>query len=260
MKTETISTADLATAIHDAFRGRDACHCQGDGKLSEAEFRTFLFAEGILTADDLPQAQLAIDGTLARRFLDHNITYPLEHRHGVRSLSELRHWRLADLLRLEGVGPVKATEAEKKLALLGISLADGDPALIGQARREQAAERRAERNPVPSDLTPEETRETAATAVFKLGEQASRDGASLMRFAYRLASGKKVAAVMKKYVTNESAYFEGLRRVVAPLAKIEEAESARKKATKQPPKRTKARTTRAVVETQDNVVRAAFGR
>lgn len=240
MSEQAIPLSRLTAAIHDAFHGSSPCHCKGDGKLSEAELRRALFSEGVGGPAILPDKgrdSLSFDGPHAYRLLRGVNTYELR-RHGVQSLGDLAKWGYHDLLKLPGCGPAFANRIERALAQVGALLADGDPALIEQVRQERDNERKTSDRPPPADMSdPKETRDTAAAALFELGESAARDGASLMRLGYRLARNKKVAGVMKKYVRSRQSFANEVERLRGPLAAIEQAESAREKVVKKPTRR-----------------------
>ncbi len=126
-----------------------------------------------------------------------------------------------------------ANRIEKGLARLGITLADGNPALIEQVKREKEAaawQERKARRVLLSDASPEQLRETTAEALITFGEKANREATSLMRFACRVTAGKRAAGVMKNYIARGGACAEELRRFVAPLAQIENSETTEKSA------------------------------
>ena len=58
----------------------------------------------------------------------------------IEDLNELTAWTYEDLLRLDGVGPVKASAIERCIARYGLLLKDGNPALLEAARQDAEVE------------------------------------------------------------------------------------------------------------------------
>ena len=140
MQIETIKATDLVGAIHDAFRGTDSCHCEGDGKLSEAELTRLLAMRDIIPATLLSGPLSATLEELDDGYWGHRTKVSHEKRlpHSVvrgvgnkaRFLHELREWRYSDLLALAGVGTQAIEQTERAMAAFGFLLKDGDPARL----------------------------------------------------------------------------------------------------------------------------------
>ena len=140
MKTETIKATDLIGAIHDAFRGTDSCHCEGDGKLSENELVRLLAMRGTIpidlldgplsvTIDEIGDSYYSGRNRVPKeRQMPHTVVRKLGHK--VRFLHELRDWTYADVLALGEVGPQSVRQVERAMAAFGFLLKDGDPALL----------------------------------------------------------------------------------------------------------------------------------
>ena len=238
---EMISTDRLMAAIADAFRGQAACHCEGDGKLSEDELRLMLFTEGVVGQEHVPDARskaLALDGRIADRLLKHGHSWTLGNA-GLKSLAELTTWRLCDLARLEHMSTNKAKQIERALAGFGLLMVDGDPALIEQARQEREDKRQAEqkKRDIPV-TTPEGIRSVAAARLMEMSTQAMSNSAALAKFAYRVALAEKVVGRMKVYAGRSDAVFaDDMSRLFADLFDLEANEAAQKKAAKKPVRR-----------------------
>lgn len=241
---DTITEARLVAAITRAFHCGAACNCQGPAKLSENDLRLALFDEGVISRAGLPDPtahDLALDSDLVRRAIGHRDTWSLSHT-GVRTLGELTAWTYQDLLALSGVGPLAVKKIELTMARFGLLLADGDPALIHQARRQRDRERGAAGRP-PADgvRDPHEVRILAAEALTKLGRRALKDGGSLFGLAHAIYAGKRAVGPIKSYVTRDNgSYAQEVARACGALFALEARESARRKETKRTPARAAA--------------------
>ena len=138
--------------------------------------------------------------------------------------------------------------------IFGLLLKGGDPALL-------------ERPPTPEPekpysgpaRNPEEIRSTCHQALTKLANAVLRDGTSLIRIAGRIGTGDKYVGVLRRYIgDHKQACAAEVATIVRPLLDLEDAEKER---AKERAGAKKKRTVKpAAAETQDNVVRAAFGR
>ena len=123
MKTNLIAqSAAIADAIHFAFRGSSACHCHGDGKLSETELLDALCRRGHVHYADT--GKQALDILRLLHFGGGNPSYSLRQR-GVNYLPQLQEWTFADLIALRGVGVTFATQIEFTMSRYGLALKDG---------------------------------------------------------------------------------------------------------------------------------------
>ena len=261
MKTEMIKATDLVGAIHDAFRSADSCHCQEDGKLSEVELTRLLAMRDIIPATLLSgPLSLTLD-EVGDGYYRRNNLIPREKRipqtvvRGVsgkaRFLHDLRDWTYGDLLKLAGVGAQAIEQTERAMAAFGFLLKDGDP-----ARLEPEPEPETEGQAPTAD--PGEVSEACAEELIALATEMVRDGASLMKFAGRMGiDDTRVAGLLKKYTQrNKQTSHQKVMRVAGPWIAMVDSERARQK---ERAKRSAAKRATRPVQTEGNVVRAAFG-
>lgn len=238
---EMISTDRLMAAITNVFRGQAACHCQGDGKLSEDELRLMLFTEGVVGQEHVPDARskaLELDGRIAGRLLQHGHSWALK-RAGIKSLAELTTWRFCDLVRLDRISTHKAKQIERALAGFGLLMKDGNPDLIERVRQEREGERQEQqkKRDIPV-ATPGGIRSAATDRLMEMSENAMRDFTALVKIANLVALGKKATGRINVYARrNDAAHADHMRRLFADLFDLEASESARKKAPKKPARR-----------------------
>ena len=92
---------------------------------------------------------------------------------------------------------------------------------------------------------------------MQLATEMARDASTLIRFASKMGvDDTRVSGLLKKYAQRyKQTNFQKVLRVAGPWIAMVDSKRARKK-----PARKEARAKRAVVETEGNVVRAAFGR
>lgn len=266
MKTEMIPAADLVGAIHDAFQSADSCHCEGDGKLSEAELTRLLAMRDIIPADLLNgPLSVTIEEISDRNYssrsrvsvekrIPHTVARQLYNK--VRYLHQLRNWTYADLLALAYVGPQAIEQTERAMAAFGFLLKDGDPALL-------------EPEPEPEPLSDGQApfadlsgaRDTCAEGLIALANEMIRDGSSLLKFVGRMGfDGTRVSGLLKKYIqTNKQTSHQKVIRVAGPWISMVDSERARQKpGRKQPAKRAPV-TPATPAPTDDNVIHATFG-
>lgn len=262
MKTETIKATDLVGAIHDAFRGSDACHCEEDGKLSEDELMRLLAMREIIPATLLSGplsvtiAEISDGWSRTRHMVPHDRRLPetvvRQLRGKVRFLHELTGWTYGDLLALGGVGPRAVEQTERAMAAFGFLLKDGDPALL---EPEPEPEITAEAH----TADPDKVRETCSEGLMQLATEMARDASTLIRFASKMgADDTRVSGLLKKYAQRyKQTNFQKVLRVAGPWIAMVDSKRARKK-----PARKQSQGKRAAVPalTEGNVVHAAFGR
>ncbi len=261
MKTDMIPAREVIAAIHGAFHGTGSCHCHTVAKLGEDDILAYLARRKLVSVAEVIEIQSLSIVAITQRYEDlvipHNAAWALR-RAGVTLLSDLTKWTYADVLRLDRMSRRSVDKLQEGMAQFGLLLKDGDPALL-------------ERPPAPEPekpysgpaRSPEEIRKACHEALTKVANSVMRDGTSLIRIASSIGTGQKRASVLRRYIGDlNQARAHEVATIVRPLLELEasETEQAKEEARKQV-KTKKQRTVKpAAVETQGNVVRAAFGR
>lgn len=183
----------LVQAVHDIFHRAKACHCQGDGKLSENEVLEQLVLHRYVTYEAANEPKfLPIEE--ACRDVQHFPPWRFGSERGVEYLPDLQSWTFADLCRIQGVGPVTATHVECVMARYGLALKDGDP-----ARYAHLDETEPEPEGRQIEGTPDEIRRTCAKDLVDIGKRLLTHGASLMRYSIRTAARERVGGQLKRH-------------------------------------------------------------
>ena len=257
MTTQTSSQAIMA-AVYHAFHRADPCHCHGDAKLSEGEVLAVFIKKGLLDVADTPhQDALSIDNLNAAGAISYSEKCSFTPL-GITHLPELRFWTRHQLMRTPGFGTKKATEVERLAAKFGVLLADGDPALLEEVKKDgeiSSEEYTCHRpNPRKTPETPEEIRTACAEELLALAGQVIADGASLTRIAGKVATNKGErgqAGDVRRYLTRNQTGAAHVRTITRAFIEMVDAEKPRRK-----PVRRRAK--REAVAAVDNVLRPAF--
>ncbi len=263
MKTETSSQAIMA-AVYHAYHRADPCHCHGSSKLSEGEILAVFIKKGLVAVADTPhQDALSVENLVAAGALSYDEESTLRTL-GITHLPELRFWTRYQILRVPSFGERKADQAEHLAAKFGVLLADGDPVLLEHVKQtggissEDDGWRGAHPRKVPE--TPEEIRSACANGLLRLASQLVADGSSLSRIASRVSAniGKRSqTGEIRRYMTREQTSTEHVRTITrAFMEMIDAKKPGRRTKREQSPQHVAAP---VVVESEGNVVRAAFG-
>ena len=256
MTTETtISVRDVVAAIRGAFRSADACHCETVGKLGQDELLDRLVRQKVIPAEEIVgrNGLTIADAPAGNRCLRYYLPSSLYNE--LTYVAEFTDLTREDLMSYEGVGPMKAIQIERYLAVLGFSLKDGDPELIEKVRAEE--EQTAEPH---DDRTPTEVRSDAALALINLGSACGRDGHDLVKYGSQLLTRKvngksnirRTVTMLKKYAANhERTGSDIVRGLIEQLVAIDDAERAAESS--HVPKRRRERTRRDAIR-KDNIV------
>ena len=241
----------IAAAIRAAFRSSDACHCHGDGKLSETEV-LFAFAnQGIIHGADVHREDwLPIERVFRFSYL--TTDRELERR-GVRFLHDLTDWTYADLLALPNVGPAMADNIEAKMAKFGLLLKDGHPNRLAEAEEQKPASHMPLR-----DGNPDEIRQACAKGLLKIAMRLMNAGNSLIKQAGRATAGYEVGPQLRRHVTRRVPGHEEVARIMTPLREVERQECAIRKTAKKPTGRRRVADRQTVVR-EGKIIRGAFG-
>ena len=219
----------LARVIHEVFRNADACHCHGDGKLSEKEVVGALVRLRHVAAADVQQ-QTVLPIMEALRSVGHNPWYQLEQA-GVKHLTDLQSWAYADLLGLDKVGPTTATAIEAVMSKYGLALKDGDP-----SRYRQLLEDEEEKERPLIDLPPDELHEHCATQLMSAGQQLLRHSAVFIRYGARSSRRVRVGLPLKKTIKASFGSLQEIQDVADLLHDLEQREAVSRPLTKRGPR------------------------
>ena len=227
----TLTSAEVARAIRNAFRRAASCHCETVGKLGEGELMDHLIAHAVIEPQDasgIAALEIAALNRYTRRdLLTNNAQWALNQA-DVRSLNDLRDWTFADLLKLTDISMASAKRIESVMAKYGLLLKGGDPALLEEHRMQPEP---VSTGPLP-DGTPEEIRARTARALFEIASKITRDGASLTRIAALIipnserGDGRRKGQ-LKNYIKLGQASAADVARVAAPVFAIEALEKER---------------------------------
>ena len=238
------NSAALAEAIHYSFSGSDACHCHGDGKLSEAEMLDHLCRRGFIHHADA-----------GKQALDVNIVFA-DHRHwhsrrelskkGVNYLPQLQAWTFADLLGLPDHNVRDARRIEFIMSRYGLALKDGDPSRYQHLFEK---DRKQEPDGRPIARTPDEERAIAMKQLVKIGQRMLGQGGSFINAATRLSGRKKIGGGLINSVRAADRINQDAMVVAGVVSQLERQETATKKV--------RGGRRKAVME-QGNVVTGAF--
>ena len=248
MKTTLIEQSPaLVRAVHEVFHESEACHCHGDGKLSEKEVLSALVQlRYVAVTDTQRQELLPIERVVRGVRFNYQLWHGLEE-HGLKFLSQLEAWTFADLLRIRGVGGKTAIEFEATMAKYGLTLKDGDP----RRYRHLLEERPGPECPV-IDLPPDQIRGYCAKELMTAGQQLLQFGASIFRYGLRASRRERIGLPLKKTVKTGYGIQAVLRSVSEVLHNVEKSE-----ATSRPlPKR--GLRVPAQARQQGNVITGAF--
>ena len=182
-----IAQESLVSALVRAFRGVDACHCEGDGKLSRDELLTCLVRYNVLGEEYAAPAQEDAETAWNRLkgVIGVSEAYDLKKGLRIQSLPALCDFTIHALLRCQNVGWKKAHDIELRLAREGYYLRDGDrEALARELAVETDDADAADMRPTPK--SPEETKAWAADWLAEMGDKLLHDGQSLIQLARRL--------------------------------------------------------------------------
>ncbi len=263
MKTDMIPAREDIAAIHGAFHGAGSCHCHTVAKLGEDDILAYLARRKLVSVAEVIEIQSLSIVAITQRYEDlvipHNAAWALR-RAGVTLLSDLTNWTYADVLRLDHMSRRSVDKLQEGMAQFGLLLKGGDPALLERPPTPEPEPEEPYDGPARS---PEEIRKACHEALTKVANSVMRDGTSLIRIASSIAGGQKRAAVLRRYIgdLNQSRARE-VATIIRPLLELEasETEQAKAEARKQVKTKKKRTVKPAAVETQGNVVRAAFGR
>ncbi len=184
----------LVQAIKDIFHRAKACHCQGDGKLSENEVLEQLVLHHYVTYAAANQPKfLPIDEALSD--VRDWPGYQMRTTYHVNYLPELEAWTYADLLRLRGIGPVSATAIEAEMAKYGLALKDGDPnryahLLVPQSDTAAVPEMKG---------TPDEIRRKCAKELIQIGKRLLTHGGTLIGYSIRIGTRERIGGHVTKH-------------------------------------------------------------
>lgn len=208
----------LVRAIHEVFRNSEACHCHGDGKLSEKEVLSALVRQRHVTAADAQQQYV-----LPVREMFHRLRespWLVLERAGVRHLQDLQSWTYTNLLELDRIGPTTATAIEAEMSKHGLALKDGDPSRYRQLLEdEQKSERRM------ADLPPDEIREHCANGLMSAGQQLLRHSAVFIRYGARSSRRVRVGRPLKKTIKAGINAIQEIENIAYLLHDLEQREA-----------------------------------
>ena len=249
MKNKLIAhSAVLADAIHWCFAGSEACHCHGDGKLSETELMDQLCRRGHVHYADAGKRALDIN-TVLSGIRGYTLRGDLVKR-GVKYLPQLQDWTFADLLALPGVVVGDARRIEFIMSRFGLALKDGDPSRYRQLfEKARKLEQEPKPDGRPATLTPDEARARAARELVKIAQRMAGQSASLMNTAVRLTSRKKVGGGLINAVRAADRINQDAGVLAGIISRFESRETVIKKL---------GRPSRKAVKQRGNVVTGAF--
>ena len=245
MRTKLIAqSAALAEAIHYTFRGSAACHCHGNGKLSENELMDALCRRGFIHRADAGKQDLDISGAL-EDVRGSNPSYHLRER-GVNYLPQLQEWTFADLMALPDVGVTSARRIEFIMSRYGFALKDGDPSRY-QHLFEQEEKQEPDGRPIAR--SPDEDRAIATKELVRIGQRMLAVGGTFVKTAARLSARSKIGGALLNSVRSVERINQDAMVIAGVVSQLERQETAIKKA--------KGRRRPAVTE-QGNVVTGNF--
>ena len=237
----------LVQAIHEAFSGSDACHCHGDGKLSEEEvLAAMVHLCHVAVADVQREELLPIERVLRGVRFNFQLSCAL-NEHGLKFLPQFEAWTFNDLLRLNGVGGKTAVAIEAAMAKYGLALKDGDP----RRYRHLLQEKPGPECPV-IDLPPDQIREYCAKELMSAGQQLLQFGASIFKYGLRASRRERIGLPLKKTVKTGYGIQAVLRSVSEVLHDVEKSEAASRPLTKRGPR------VPAEAQQRGNVITGAF--
>ena len=235
----------LVRAIHQVFHDSDPCFCHNVGKLSEQEVVEALVRHHHVAVADARQENILP----VRRLFDKLRQSPwlkLE-RAGAKFLPDLQSWAYADLLRLDGVGCITATEIEAEMARHGLVLKDGDP-----RRFQHLLEDEPEPDRATVALPPDEIRGHCAKELIDSGQRLIQTGATLINFAVRANKRVRVGGALKNSLKVGVRIVREVESVVNLLHSFEQREAASRPLPKPSPR------VPAEARQQGNVITGAF--
>ena len=245
MKTQTlIATHEVVGSIRAMYRRAGPCHCHTVAKLGEQEVLEYLLRRRVIQVADLHDARGIPINMLEKGeggTLSSSDIWRLQQHH-VRYLPDLTGFRLSDLINMQGIGQRGARRIELIMAQFGLLLKDGDPAILKQVKTDDplVLEPLPEPDARSGQLSPDELRQQAVDALFKIAKTVFDDGQFIMSAAAKLvarpASGRNSS---KLYVTSLRKYGESsgraaheeVRRLMAPVVAAEGALDGLKKVT-----------------------------
>lgn len=187
-------SAAVVAAIREAFQDSTPCHCLSrDGKLSEKELLDALIRNRHVHVGDLDNIEcLPISELMWRMKSDASSEL---YRHGIRYLPELTVYSYVELLRVPGIGSVKADAIEVLMAKYGLMLRGADPRRLAALQEEE---------PEPEarhiEATPREIRETCARELVTIAQRLLQHSGALMKSAFRATAGERVSAALKNSI------------------------------------------------------------
>ncbi len=262
MTNEMIPAREVIAAIHGAFHGAGSCHCHTVAKLGEDDILAYLARRKLVSLAEVIEIQSLSIVAITERYGDLVIPYTVAwtlRRARVSLLSDLTKWTYADVLRLDRMSRKAVDKLQEGMAQFGLLLKGGDPALLERTPTPEPEPEEPYDGPARSA---EEIRKACHEALTKVANSVMRDGTSLIRIASSIGTGQKRASVLRRYIGDlNQARAHEVATIIRPLLELEasETEQAKAEARKQV-KTKKQRTAKPVpVETEGNVVHAAFG-
>ena len=249
MKNKLIAhSAALTDVIHTCFGGSGACHCHGDGKLSETELINELCRRGVIHYADAGKQALGIDIVLSDDLMYGHRRALIKQ--GVKYLPQLQEWTFADLLALPDANVRIVRRIEFTMSRYGLALKDGDPSRYRQLFEEQRkAEQAPEPDGRPAARTPDGERAKAARELVKVGQRMAGQAASLINTAIRLTGRKKVGGGLINAVRAADRVNQDAAVLAGVISRLESRETVIKKL---------GRPGRKAITEEGNVVTGAF--